>query len=586
MSMAPLPVPPLDASLERFLRTVSAIAGPGAEAAARADVERFRRGGAQRLQRELERFAESEHEAGRSWLSEEWSREYLRVREPLPLASNVAYELELAIAAGDPGDEEWAAEAIHRIATVHLAEARGATSPEVDARGTALSMEQWPRLAGGIRHPRPVEDVFLPAGGASSRPEIGVLRHGRLFAMPVGDETGRALAIRTIAEQLRRTLALADEGGRGLRAPGFADAAYLGSDALAGPLEGMLSEPENARAYRRAAGLLFVVALTEESADAAERLRALLVEPGRALVRKPLSYQLDLRARRVHVHSEHSGIDGGTLVEAVRRMQRVHPRAEDDEAPAAPVELRWRWSSSARSALREALEAYRGRASRIRVELVRAPRIADERLPFRMSPDALQQFVMTIAQLRAFGRARSAYEAVDMRAFQSGRTECLRPVTPEAVAFGRALLDGGARPEGLRAALDAHREWVKACKTGHGFDRHFTGLSMIAARLGISEPFFACEALAAVRTDLLSTTSLGAAEQIVRYTFAPTTDHGFGIAYTRHPDAFEFSVSYFEPGSEQPARFLESLSEAARLLNGFIVGLSDSESKNPEMTTE
>ena len=113
------------------------------------------------------------------------------------------------------------------------------------------------------------------------------------------------------------------------------------------------------------------------------------------------------------------------------------------------------------------------------------------------------------AQHATYGRVRGVYEAVDMREYQAGRTECLRPVTPEAAAFVRALHEGHATEELFRAALDAHRGWVKACKSARGVDRHLLGLAMMAERTGETSAFFESPALAAVRHDFLSTTSIG-----------------------------------------------------------------------------
>lgn len=108
--------------------------------------------------------------------------------------------------------------------------------------------------------------------------------------------------------------------------------------------------------------------------------------------------------------------------------------------------------------------------------------------------DAMSQLILSIAQELTYGRIRAVYEAVDMREYKAGRTECLRAVTPEAVAFAQTLVRGGrgngsddgadrsgscgdetageSLAELLRAALDAHRNWVIGCKTGNGIDRH------------------------------------------------------------------------------------------------------------------
>ncbi|MDO5493248.1 MAG: choline/carnitine O-acyltransferase [Nesterenkonia sp.] len=588
MTLPQLPVPPLDESLPRFLGTYSALAAPEDVAAAEQMVERFRAGPAETLQEDLERFAAAEHAEGRSWLTQEWDHQYMAVREPLTLSSSAAFEL--ALRAETPGDAaSRTAEIIHRIAVVHLTEARGETAPEIDPRGNELTMEMWRCLTGGIRHPQPHADDVVPGSADATDREIGVLHDGRLFALPISDHDGRPLGTARLAESLRHILHLGTTSSSAAQTGrSFAGPSALGSEDLAPLLDDMLTDAHNAETYCRLTDLLFTVTLTADAADGpAERLRTFLTEPGRIWVQKPLSYQIDVGAEDdaegdvVHVIAEHSAVDGGTLIEAVRRMQEVSPTVGSHPTTElnAPQELTWRLTDAQHRTIDQRLRAYRSEADALRVDVLRLPRIPDDQLPFRMSSDGLQQLIMTIAQLIAFDRVRSVYESVDMRQFRAGRTECLRPVTPEAVAFARALLTSQAGQAGesaqddLVAALDAHRDWVKACKTGHGFDRHLTGLQMIARHRSLEHPFFDSAALDTVRTDLLSTTSLGTSDQIVRYTFAPTVSYGYGIAYTQHPDHFEFTVSHLTDRADRPEQLLGALTEAAQLLHDHIRGL-------------
>ncbi|WP_129656904.1 choline/carnitine O-acyltransferase [Rothia halotolerans] len=625
MTPAPLPVPGLDETLGRFLRAASAIVDEETLERSRRAAEEFRRGRGVELQEALEVFARREDDAGRSWLSEAWLAAYMEDRGPLTLGGNVSFQLNIG---SETCGVERAAEIVHRAAVVHLEQAAGRTVPEVDARGTELSREQWAALNGGVRHPRAGRDVFLSCELGAARREIGVLHRGRLHVLAISDDAGLPPGPRLLADGLRRVLAVGaapapsepDAAGEGpgesaaaavdpdpvgvteepdpaaaTEEPGmgFADLSYLGSGELAAPLERILSDPSNARTYQRLADLLFTVSLEDGAAAASEHLRALAFDPGRVWAAKPISYEVGLRDDWACLHAEHSTIDGATLVELVRRMQEVELPGPDDDAassaglaspsdvvqpvdadlpdgvvllpgatqPAEPAELLWRLDPAIRRELRRSLEEYRRRAHRLRVELVRVPRVPQERLPFPMSADALQQLVMVLAQLLAFGRLRSVYESVDMRAFQAGRTECLRPVTPEAASFARALLEGRAGREDLVAALEAHRGWIKACKTGRGVDRHLGGLEATSRRLDVEDPFFDDEALALLRADFLSTTSLGTCAQIIRYAFAPSVPGGFGVSYTQYPECFEYCVTYDAEEAERPGPFMEGLAE-------------------------
>jgi hypothetical protein len=777
MPQPPLPVPRLEATLERIMHSVTAVCPPLEQEQARADAARFLSGPGPALQSALERFADEETVAGRNWLTELWQHAYLDVREPLSLTTNVAFQLALpapapeAVAAPETASEPapeaeegtCAAPASHvlhtarvlrSIAAVHLTQARGDTAPVVDARGSELCMRQWAAFNGGVRHPAPGRDRFLPCTLDGRLREIGVLRDGRMFAVTVSDENGRPLSEEALVSQLQQVLAHARTESRpsgelaqsdgplprtdelphpgdlpraealraaepgfaeaGFTEPGFTEASHLGSDTLAAILDEMLTDGSNAAAYDRLRDFLFTGALTgencghcensgasedheagddcnlgddrspgdvrdlgstggtggsdgpssrgsghapadqasasatadrtttaddtatasapttadetaadetaadETAADetaAADALRSALTDRRAAWVRKPLSYLMDLHAGTVIVNVEHTVVDGGSLVDAVTRMQehaaaqvpkastpaspgtpppnlQASPNAATDpdaatapdlpanpdaravaEVPArsdAPAELRWNLTAELQAALTAALTGLGRRAEDLRVAVVRVPRPAADEQARPYSSDALQQLIMASAQVLTYGRVRGVYESVDMRAFQDGRTECLRPVTPEAVTFAHRLCDSQARLEDLEAALDAHRAWVKACKSGNGFDRHLAGLRMMAARQGVTDPFLTSPALARVRTDFLSTTSLGTPAQVVRYAFAPTVENGFGIAYTQRAQDYEFCVSWHAGSAEAPDAFLTNIPRAAALLRDFL----------------
>nr|WP_304348306.1 hypothetical protein [Corynebacterium frankenforstense] len=72
-------------------------------------------------------------------LAERWLDGYLVTREPLPLSSNVSFQINLET---DSRGVERLAEVVHAAARVHLAEAAGETGARFDARGNELAAGQ------------------------------------------------------------------------------------------------------------------------------------------------------------------------------------------------------------------------------------------------------------------------------------------------------------------------------------------------------------------------------------------------------------------------------------------------------------
>mgnify|MGYP002758609546 FL=1 len=293
----PLPVPPLEHTVEAVVRAVGAVVDAPTLRATEAAARAFLAGPGPALQERLRQRATREASAGRSWLSAWWLRDYLAVREPLPLSTNVAFQInpsfldstcgeptdadaeDMGSGDADPGrtdgapDVGRAARFIHRAAAVHLTQARGQTPQEAGPRGTPVDMSQWACLAGGMRHPRPGADEILPPRAAAAHREIGVFRAGRLFAVPVADDDGAPLPVSTLAESLRAVLREAGRPDQNQESPGsrpslvgpealpFAAASSLGSSELAPLLEDALQDPRNAAVYARLRDLLFTVSL-------------------------------------------------------------------------------------------------------------------------------------------------------------------------------------------------------------------------------------------------------------------------------------------------------------------------------------
>lgn len=628
-----LPVAETAPVLDRLVRMAAAVRPQEVEEV-RALADRLLAGQGPALREALVARAEAEDAAGRNWMSGPWLEGCFAERRPLPLSTNVVFQV--ALGRGEPGGVLQdpvlrAADVIWRAGAVHLAEARGETVPPVDARGAAVDPAQFACLTGGLREPGVGMDSFRAAEPGAARREVGLFVAGRLFAVPLTHDDGRLLGRSELASAVARVVEEArggagdDGAGRDIGGgvgscgvgggviggePAFGALSALGSEHLAELLPELLQVEGNEAAYERLRQLLFTVSLMdgpdgEEAQDAdretkgdADAILQCLTDPTLAWVYRPISYLHRLSDGWTAMHVEHSTVDGATLVEAVRRMQggaveetsedaRPAPGPEDEvsrqaeEGAVVGKELAWTWPPQLREKASTLLGEVAERAAELRVDVVRTRRPDVQAAGMKVSLDAVQQLVMALAQRIAFGRVRGHYEPVDMREHQAGRTECLRPVTPELVALVEALAVGPVEErsavewrELLAAALDAHRDWVKACKAGHGVDRHLFGLGLASEAVQERSEGLAAltghPAVRAAREDFLSTTSIGSAAQVVRYAFVPAVEDGFGVAYTPGETWLEFTVSHWAGRAAEPERFLAALEQAATLLDGLL----------------
>lgn len=564
--LKPLPVPPLDATLPALRHAVSAVADADTLAATERAIEDFQANQGPALQSALEAFAADRDAANSSWLADRWLRDYLVVRTPLQTTSNVGFQINLRT--GTSGLDR-AVDILRALALVHLKQADGSMPEEIDGRGNPLDANQWRCFNGALRIPRPdCDEVTFSELGTASR-SIGVIVDGHVFDLRITDEQGRLATraqLRAILEALRTnsdTAGSAASTGETAEPALDARLSYLGSAALA-----ELPLPAETQATLR--DQLFALHLIDDAqATEADLLRDLTFAPGHAWVYKPLTYEINLASNFAGMHVEHSTVDGATLVEAVRRVQEAvdsdaptaaNADADATQADVAPLEL---------SPVAPAEDASIAPAASIptgdeyAVEIIEVPKLAKEELPFKFSADAMSQLILSIAQQLTFGRIRAVYEA--------GRTECLRAVTPEAVAFSKQLVAGKPTVEALQEALNAHRNWVIGCKTGRGIDRHLWALSFTSEKQsGAPLELLADPGVKAARTDFLSTTSIGSDAHIIRYVFAPTIPNGFGVNYTPKATSIEYCLTFNRDKAEQPKQFQANLTRAAELLADFL----------------
>lgn len=80
---------------------------------------------------------------------------------------------------------------------------------------------------------------------------------------------------------------------------------------------------------------------------------------------------------------------------------------------------------------------------------------------------------------RNYGTYRATYEPAQMRTFLRGRTETIRVVSKESVAFVKRFGDRGAsaadKVAALAAACKQHVSYARTAASGHGIDRHLLG---------------------------------------------------------------------------------------------------------------
>ena len=358
----------------------------------------------------------------------------------------------------------------------HKAQLDDESFPPLVARGVPQSMEQSKHLFSTTRIPGDSQDsVRTPHTdgwpGPSTERHVVVFSRGRMYTMDVIGPYGVPHTVDEIAAGMRAVLAAASE-----RAPVDASVGSLTTKARAD------WAATRARLDRGTLDLvkraLFCVCLDDVTpADELEACRHLLAgDSGNRWFDKAVSL-LVLADGTSGVNVEHCELDGTTVLTLVDAMfddpvethaSRIGARSQGEPAM-APVD--WELDDALRAEIRSAAEAFdEYLASTATLPLTFDDFGAEDAKALQCSPDAFVQMAYQLAHRRAKGLAGATYESIATRQFHHGRTEAMRVVTPESVAFVDAMqspdTSDEAKRAAFRAAAGAHGKRAKQSQAG------------------------------------------------------------------------------------------------------------------------
>lgn len=573
MNLPTLPIPELTETADRYLTWVRPLLNDNDYTNTKQCVQDFLDGEGKQLQDDLQQFADQQAQHDKSWLSDAWLDSYLSVRESLPLSTSGAFRLDLDVP--DNG--------LMRLAYLLVGLAKqsmdylsGQLAPNVSPRGEPLDMRQWLALRGMARIPQAQTDTYELAPMEKQARSIIVFWQGQAYHLPILDADYRLYspdAVKTLLEHIIQQNPTSDT----------IIALSLAPAETAARLYDELSQnAENNKNFQRLAHSLFHVHLSPTAfVDDATALRELTFLANEKLwAYKPMTICANVENDNCFVHLEHSSYDAAALQAMFERCEKTaqslptHPPVFSlAKGEAGEVEeLHWQLSDTQRHTLETLQQAHHDKAKDYQVAITTID-VDTTIIPERTSIDCLMQLPMQYAQLKTFGKIRNTYEAVDVSHFLAGRTECVRPVSSESVAFSKALLAETATIDDFNPAHSEHKNRIKTCKQGHGVNRHLLGLQLMAKQRGITPTIFNDKGYVTLTHDFLSTSSLGDRHLVGDFAFTPTLKGGLGVTYFVNDNhkGFLYCVSYHKDQADDVPIFIDALHESVQgLMSVFI----------------
>jgi carnitine O-acetyltransferase len=556
-----LPVPDLHESCALYLELAHPLLGSGDYARTlRAVGEFVEPGGAgERLQARLLEWSRTS--APDNWLEPFWDDWYLC--DDTPLVVNVSPGFAL------PGE---ACSQIARAARLLAAALRvkslvDAEQLEPDLDGDApRCMREYARLFSSTRIPGASRDRLTTY--ADSR-HVVVVHGGRFFALDVLDARGRTCSVASIERALGQ---IVDDAPRARPSPGA-----LTSDrrrTWAGVREHRVLGGELLDAVERAILVLVLDDGSPAAPSTADAARLFLHGDGRNRWFDK-SIQLVVAANGLAGFCmEHSGFDGSTAVRLAERLVENESAAATErglDGHVLPRPLAYEQTPALHEAIATAERTVDALLGRTDVVVADAEGLGKRAIVRHgVSPDAFVQMAFQLAFFTITGDVASTYESVDTKRFLHGRTEAMRSVSDESVAFVQALrgrVGSSTAAALLRAAIERHVATLARCKQGRGVDRHLLGLRRMVGADEEVPAVFTDAGYSKLTRSVLSTSALPSSPGVALTCFGPVVDEGFGLSYTVHDDATVCVVTNFHGLAGDFAAELErSLEEMDELL--------------------
>lgn len=188
---------------------------------------------------------------------------------------------------------------------------------------------------------------------------------------------------------------------------------------------------------------------------------------------------------------------------------------------------------------------------------------------FKCSPDAYMQMILQLAYFKYQGVNRPTYESAATRRFLLGRTETCRSVSLESVDFCNKMESASASVEdkvtAARKAMDAHVKYIADASAAKGCDRHLFGLKKLVGSNEDVPAIFKDPMYSYSSSWYLSTSQLSS-EFFNGYGWSQVIDGGFGLAYMINENSLQVNIVSKKLGSEKMRHYLEEAADDMRAL--------------------
>lgn len=533
-SLPRLPVPTLEETSKRYLKSVHPMLNPSEYANTKKAVEDFVRPGGigQELQKRLQ--ARQEDPKHKNWIYEWWNdTAYLHYRDPVVPYVSYFYSHRDDRRRRDPAKRS---AAITSAVLEFRKQVDGGTLEPEYMRRLPLSMESYQWMFNACRVPGKLVDYPVKYDDKKHK-YIVVVRKNQFFKV-MYEIDGQQLNASELEEQFRRIYRKAE------KAPAIGALTSENRDLWFSARSTLLSaHPSNKTNLETIQASSFMVCL-DDAAPVTLEERAHQYWHGDGCNRwydKPLQFIVNDNGTSGFM-GEHSMMDGTpthrlndyvNMLIFTDKLDLANPTVRSDLSE--PKALKFHVTPEVNRDINRATTDFNSLINQHELKVQAFQGYGKGLIKkFKCSPDAYVQMIIQLAYHKMYGINRPTYESAATRRFQQGRTETCRSVSDESVAFCNAMADPDIPSEAcvkaFRDAIDAHVRYLTDAGEGKGVDRHLFGLKKCLKDGEEMPGLYQDRAYGYSGTWFLSTSQLSS-EFFNGYGWSQVVDDGFGIAY-------------------------------------------------------
>ncbi|KAI3402263.1 hypothetical protein diail_192 [Diaporthe ilicicola] len=559
-SLPRLPVPNLDETAARYLKTLHPLLSPGEFEQSKKAVAEFVKpdGIGSKLQAKL--LARREHPKHKNWIYEWWNdAAYLSYRDPVVPYVSYFYSHRDDRKRRDPAKR--AAAISTAVLSFKKTVDEGTLEPEY-MKKLPICMDSYQWMFNASRVPAKPADYPVKFDPKDHK-HLVAIRKNNIYKI-VHEVDGKQLNVTELEAQFRRVYELAVSRG-----PAIGALTSENRDVATEAREVLLSaDSSNKAALETIESASFVVCL-DDAAPVTLEERAHIYWHGDGQNRwfdKPLQFIVNDNGTSGFM-GEHSMMDGtpthrlNDYVNDVIFNNKIDLSAADVRSNVPePSLVRFNVNKDVQKEIDRAVADFNSVIGQHELAVQAYQGYGKGLIKrFKCSPDAYVQMIIQLAYHKMYGKNRPTYESAATRRFQQGRTETCRTVSDASVAWCNAMADHGADDKTkvalFRDAIAGHLEYITAASDGKGVDRHLFGLKKLLAPGEEVPEIYKDPAYAYSSSWYLSTSQLSS-EFFNGYGWSQVIDAGFGIAYMINENSINFNIVSKGLGSQRMSFYL------------------------------